>query len=746
MTSISATCEQRRTEKVFLLYTGDHSYIFAGKEYQLTSDDIQSSPLDRRLAHTTNWLAKQQRPGAYTFLHFYPSTDEPIRALCREFTLDNHSPGRISVTVDPEISLDDSRFKKGFDPEILDNLSQSLLVTEADRPAGSQSRRIVHVNKGFEDLYGYAATDIIGESPTMLWGELTEPASLSKINEHIESWTPCTVEITTYRKDHTIIKAEIHLVPIRDETGWWTHWLAFQRDLGREREIEKRLARQEFILKSLGVGLWRLNVTRGLLEWDAGMFKVYGQDESSFHNRLEDWVTYLHPDEQHRVDDLEGEVVSKTDTDNDVLFRVITNTGEERIIAARAEHMQLPEGDEEGDEIIYGINWNRTTEITLQKEFEAQRDILERRERLANMGELASGIGHEIRNPLQIAISYIDQALHRKPGSALSSDVRGDLDKAQASLQQIAAIADALRNSGRADYQDVETFDVNGLIYEHLALVKPVFKRSEIAISTQLEASPLWIKGSRSRLLQVLMNLSSNSRDALAKQKNREITISTARCGAAVHIEVGDNGPGITGAVREKIFKEAITSKNYGEGSGLGLQISKKILADLGGSIRLAPDVQSGATFVIEIPLCEPPPEIAGLAPTAKTPAKYVASVLLVDDEDDIRAILRRQIEQIGIQVHEASGVDAALAVLTQMPDCDLIICDLNMPKRTGDQLLRELKEKCESHPRFVLLTGSAEQEIENQVAPLRTDIEKILRKPFRFKDLEPILRHRATD
>ena len=220
-----------------------------------------------------------------------------------------------------------------------------------------------------------------------------------------------------------------------------------------------------------------------------------------------------------------------------------------------------------------------------------------------------------------------------------------------------------------------------------------------------------------------------------------------------IAIDVADTGHGIDPGIRDSLFLRAITTKELGEGSGIGLQLSKTIIDEHRGTLEVRePGRGESAVFRICLPRAESSTD-AGAEPTrwiagadnGSTPSDKqtttARSVLLVDDEEGIRQLLTLQLSKIDIQVTDMDCVEAALAWLA-VPEhaVDVVICDLNMPGKSGSELLRAVIDQGLRVKRFIMLTGSADAEIEESLGAAAAQVHVVLKKPFRFKDLAPYL------
>jgi CheY-like chemotaxis protein len=213
----------------------------------------------------------------------------------------------------------------------------------------------------------------------------------------------------------------------------------------------------------------------------------------------------------------------------------------------------------------------------------------------------------------------------------------------------------------------------------------------QVDLALQPDLPPLWADGDQ--LHQIVANLVINAKQAMQScppPRRLELRTWHDEPGRAVVLEVADSGPGIPAEIHERIFDPFFTTKPSGIGTGIGLSVSKRIIAAHGGEIRIAARPGGGAHFIVRLPIN---------APVAKTPAEAAVasrrdgiarSVLVVDDEPDVAAVLAEILRIDGLRVDVATGGRAALARLREQ-DYDLVISDLRMPDLDGPGLYREL-------------------------------------------------------
>jgi histidine kinase len=248
-----------------------------------------------------------------------------------------------------------------------------------------------------------------------------------------------------------------------------------------------------------------------------------------------------------------------------------------------------------------------TSDITERTEMEQQ---LIQASKMATLGEMATGVAHELNQPLSViktASNYFMRKVNRsepienKNLSMMASKISTNVDRA-------TKIINHMREFGRKSAVKMEKVRLNHVLRDAHDILSEQFKLRGIEVVWSLEQDLPPITGDAGRLEQVFINLLINARDAIEKEnedvgeKGGRITIKTESKRGAVLVEVGDTGPGIPEAIIGKIFEPFFTTKKIGKGTGLGLSISYGIIKDCGGTIDAFSDMGKGARFVIEFP------------------------------------------------------------------------------------------------------------------------------------------------
>lgn len=454
------------------------------------------------------------------------------------------------------------------------------------------------------------------------------------------------------------------------------------------------------------------------------MAKLYGYD------RPDELVgrpilDFVHPSEHAVVTEISAQVLSGKALVHQ--HRYLRRDG----TTVEAEASRLPI-EFEGAPAILGM----MRDMTERKQLEARALSMDR---LASMGRLAAGIGHEINNPLAFVIENLSLALEE-----LEHEPRPDLVEmlrhAAEGADRIRRVVRELKTFSRSEDETRSAVDVESVIESSINMAfNEIRHRAELV--RDFERMPPVI-ANRSQLGQVFLNLLVNAAQAIPEGRaaaNR-IGVRTRLVGDRVVAEVSDTGPGITDTDLPHIFEGFFTTKPVGGGTGLGLSISREIVTALGGTIEVETRVGQGSTFKVSLPaVAVTAPPLRSTRVQAST--KRRGRILVIDDEPLVGVILRRSLGREH-DVTVTSGARHALELLRKGEGFDAIVCDVMMPDITGmefhEQLERELPALAE---KVVFLTGGSFTAHAREF--LDRTAQPIVEKPFDGQVLRALIRDR---
>jgi len=245
-----------------------------------------------------------------------------------------------------------------------------------------------------------------------------------------------------------------------------------------------------------------------------------------------------------------------------------------------------------------------------EQELRDKQEQLVQAGKLATLGELTTGVAHELNNPLNNIGLFVGNALDLiQLGTADPERISGELDNAMHQVRKASEIISHLRTFGRAAPVSREPVLINDVIMRALSLMQEQFRLRQIDLNLKLcDDSPL-VLGNAIQLEQVLINLLTNARDAISLSSLRTISIECVVDDPYVELVISDTGEGIPEGLEQRIFDPFFTTKEVGKGTGLGLSITYGIIKEHHGTITVAKTPPgTGATFVIQLPMSEYPP------------------------------------------------------------------------------------------------------------------------------------------
>jgi PAS domain S-box-containing protein len=381
-------------------------------------------------------------------------------------------------------------------------------------------------------------------------------------------------------------------------------------------------------------------------------------------------------------------------------WEVLAKSGE----ACFVEVSVTPKLNAKGEVIGFRGMFNDVTE----REEDEQRALMT--SKLASIGELASGVAHELNNPLTSVIGYAQLLADSED---VPAEVKADLNRIYQESQRATKIVQNLLSFARPRKPEKICFDPNDLVQKTLDLRAYEMKTSNIRVYKNLEPELPEIKADYHQLQQVILNILINAEQALAEMKRRgKITVTTRVVEDCVRICIADNGPGIPRENISRIFDPFFTTKEVGKGTGLGLSVCHGIVTAHGGNLYVESAKGKGTEFIIELSIAvaeemDIEEEATVVEDNPGRRSKASANIFIVDDEQGIREILGRVFSGMGHRTDSASDAESALAKLAKRNDYDLCIIDLKLTRISGRRLYEIMKKK---HPslaeKVMFITG----------------------------------------
>lgn len=385
-----------------------------------------------------------------------------------------------------------------------------------------------------------------------------------------------------------------------------------------------------------------------------------------------------------------------------------------------------------------------TADVLKNAQLQTQKEIANHKSKLASLGELAAGVGHEINNPLAI-ISGQAQILRKFIDRDVSKDLCYQrLDKIQNSVERVNKITKGLRTFSRAEKSEISYFDLSETLVESIDIFKDVSTSDCIKVFTNIEKE-LWIKANKGRLVQVLLNLLNNAKDALMDSERKIIEINAYTKNNYIHISVKDYGCGIEEEIGKFIFQPFFTTKDVDKGTGIGLSLVSSIVKEHEGEISVVSELGMWTEFKIELPLVTKnevdswnkilnEEQIKEQTKRSTFIQNFNGMALVVDDEEDVREIIVEMLKDFNIECVEAiNGIEALKEIQTR--DIQLVISDIKMPYMSGLELLKSLRAD-NYNGKFYFISGG----VNIDVSEYSQMIDGFFKKPFEEYDIKSML------
>jgi len=588
-------------------------------------------------------------------------------------------------------------------------------------------------NGGAERVTGYSCEEMVGRPLSILLppGRSTEVEEIlacirngERVAHHETYWV---------KKGGEQIQVSLHISPIRDAGGKIVGASIIAHDISARNQAKEQLRDERFanaLLESVQVGIVACD--------ERGILTLFNQVARGWHGlpaeplpaekwaenygwRLPDGRTPLKKQEIPLFRALEGERVT------DVEMMIVPKQGEARTVLASGRPIVDSEGHKLGAVAAM-------IDITERKGLEQQ---FRHSQKMEAVGRLAGGVAHDFNNLLTIITGY-GQMIQRnlEPGSPMRPHVEAVLksgERAAALTRQLLAF------SRRQDFSS-RILDLNTVVGNTEKMLHRLIGE-DIELLTVLPSGLGLVKGDPGQIEQVIMNLAVNARDAMPNGGN--LTLETANVeldeayarghmpvepGSYVMLAVTDTGCGMDASTQAHVFEPFFTTKEPGKGTGLGLATVYGIVKQHGGNIWIYSEPAQGTAVKIYLPRVEMGAAKVESHRAAGRELRGSETILVVEDEPDVRSLVVRLLRSMGYWVLEASRPDEALMVcLRHKGPVHLLLTDVVMPQMSGRDLLDRLRP-LRPDIRVLFTSGYTEEALHRKV--LKPDTA-FLQKPF---------------
>ncbi|HEY6507164.1 MAG TPA: ATP-binding protein [Vicinamibacterales bacterium] len=354
---------------------------------------------------------------------------------------------------------------------------------------------------------------------------------------------------------------------------------------------------------------------------------------------------------------------------------------------------------------IHGVARDLTDRERLESE-------LRQAHKLEAIGHLAGGVAHDFNNILMVIQGYSEMLMAQVTEVAN----REDLQQIQVAARRGSDLTRQLLAFGRKQVLRVTPLDLNAVVHETSQMLRRLIGEN-ISLRIDTALAPCVVEADKSQLEQVLMNLAVNARDAMSR--GGSLTVAVARThaqaghhgtaeGAYVTLTVTDTGCGMDDATKERVFEPFFTTKPPGKGSGLGLSTVYGVVKQLGGDVTVDSTPLQGTAFTVYLPATSKAAEAPQEMTIPELASGQNETVLLVEDDEPVRALLCSVLRRHGYHVLESRGPKQALSIAARHTGpLDLVLSDVIMPEMSGPEMVALLRS-IRPEPAVLYLSGYA--------------------------------------
>lgn len=546
-------------------------------------------------------------------------------------------------------------------------------------------RRILRCNKATQTIFGKNVEEIVGQLCCSVAHQFTTPLSSCPFQQMLDTEKRASLQLSIEEK-----WLEVTVDPIIGEDGVITGAVHIVSDITAIKASEERY---RLLVENLPVVCWQADEhgTTHFISPVVTAIEGYTPEELYAGGEAL-WLERVHPDDRQMVFTAFASLMEHG-TAYDVQYRIKHKDGHWVWLHDSAYATML----QNGLHIAQGVY----SDITARKQAEEERDELEiqlrQAQKMEAIGHLAGGIAHDFNNLLTPIMGYTEMAFATvEAGTPLASRLNGIM----AAANKAKDLTQQLLGFGRCQTVTTETIDLNEVITSFNSILRRTI-RENITIDLLLDPQGAFIKAERSRIEQIILNLTVNAQDAFENQGR--IVIETCKVfmdGEAARLHPGmapgeyvllsfrDNGCGMGSDVMNHIFEPFFTTKQVGHGTGLGLATVYGVVKQHGAHISVSSHEGEGTSFRIyfaSCAQCQLPVVDMLQEPPCKGTDDMV--VLVVEDNEMVRNLVGEMLAEVGYQILSAADPHSALKLVKEGQHIDLLISDVVMPGMSGPEL-----------------------------------------------------------
>jgi PAS domain S-box-containing protein len=618
---------------------------------------------------------------------------------------------------------------------ILDNAADGIVTIGTDGVIRS-------FNKAAENIFGYESKYAIGQNVNVLMPEEVAAHQEGYLARDVaDPDEPLVVargvrEVVARRRDGTLFPVEFSVSEFKTEDEHL--FVGIIRDVTERHSAQEALRAADeqihLLLDSVGEGVYGIDLDGKTTFVNRSALQMLGFAESEIIGRSVENVFLRDAPRPPDAETPDRATIRTGEASEAVEETLLTKDGNALpvLLSRRPVH-------KDGELVGAVISFQ---DISRNKDLEAR---LRQAQKMEAIGRLTGGVAHDFNNLLTVIMGNL-QLLGRSLGDNEAAAKR--IDKIMGAAKSGAELTRRLLSFSRQQVLETTAVDVNELVGNLEEMLRRTMGET-ITISTALNARPSLGRTDRNQLEHALLNLCVNARDAMRDGGRLTIetrclyldeayaaTHSEVRAGRYIEISVSDTGTGIAPEIRDKIFEPFFTTKPKGEGTGLGLSTIFGFMKQSSGHISVYSEVGHGTTFKLYVAEAESADDVAadGAEEAVRPAANGRATILVVEDEAEVRDVAVSILAEAGYSIVEAHNGPAGVAAFAEHPEIDLVFSDVIMPGgMSGPQMVELMRQQRPDIP-VLFASGYAEQALKNRETLIPHS--KFVAKPYDAAEL----------
>jgi PAS domain S-box-containing protein len=457
------------------------------------------------------------------------------------------------------------------------------------------------------------------------------------------------------------------------------------------------------VVETIREAFWLTDVAKQTILYISPAYEtIWGRSIASLMSSPESWLEAIHPDDRVRV--RAAAMREQVNGTYDEEYRIVRPDGTERWI----HDVAYPVREADGSVVrVVGV----AEDVTERRKLE---ESLRQAQKMESIGQLAGGVAHDFNNALTVILGCVQLMEHERDVPERWRELLGEIHLAG---ERAASLTRQLLAFSRQELLSPKLLNLNASVIDTRRMLERLLGE-DIRIVTRLDPSLPSVKVDPGHVVQLLMNLSVNARDAMPHGGTLEFTTRVvlhdaeyvrrhphSTAGPFVELSVADTGTGIAPQVLAHLFEPFFTTKEVGRGTGLGLAVVHGIVTQNGGTIDVESREGVGTTFRIAFPAVQTRPADTESAPPLAHPSRH-ERILLVEDDDGVRRLALRALQSANYEVLSAAdGVEALELLAKHGGTIDALVSDVVMPNMSGSDLAHGVKSICPS-ARILLTSG----------------------------------------